>query len=393
MKNSENYYLKTDKFLMIKKILIISSFFENHVGYQEVQFAETLVSMGYEVKVITTDRSNLDTEKRYENSNEKFEVKRIKNLTRIKNTFYPKENLSEFIAGFSPELVFLILPGSGIPYFLLKDIDSKTKVISVFSDTTIENRVHNAKGTKGNKLIFSLLKARWYNKVFERSDLILANTNETAEILKNISKENFNRKLRTYGLGFDSNKYFYAENLRKAARNELSLSDDKKLIVTISRIYEGKPFEFWIEQIKDFLLKNDKFVYLLAGFNNTDYSKKTEKRLSELGLKNKLILHKFTTPEETNKIFNAADYSLWFAPTISIQQSMATGVFAVAPFDSTLDHLIENNKTGLYYNDFNDLKAKLESLSNIRYDRGANSIFNQKFSYQNILQKAISEVS
>jgi hypothetical protein len=31
---------------MIKKILIISSFFENHVGYQEVQFAETLAING-----------------------------------------------------------------------------------------------------------------------------------------------------------------------------------------------------------------------------------------------------------------------------------------------------------------------------------------------------------
>lgn len=378
---------------MIKKILIISSFFENHVGYQEVQFAETLTSMGYEVKVIATNRSNLDLEKRYEDSNEKFEVKRIKNLTRIKNTFYPKENLSEFIGKFSTDLVFLILPGSGIPYFLLKEINSNAKVISVFSDTTIENRVHNAKGTKGNKLIFSLLKARWYNKVFERSDLILANTNETAEILKSISKKNFDEKLRTYGLGFDSNKYFCSDNLRKAARNELGLNDDKKLIVTISRIYEGKPFEFWVEQIKEFLLQNDEYVYLLAGFNNTDYSKKTEKKINELGLKNKLILYKFTSPEETNKIFNAADYSLWFAPTISIQQSMATGVFAITPFDSTLDHLIENDKTGLYYSDFNDLKNKLESLNNIHYDREANAKFNEKFSYQNILQKAISEVS
>lgn len=378
---------------MIKKILIISSFFENHVGYQEVQFAETLVSIGYEVKVIATDRSNLDTEKRYEDSNEKFEVKRIKNLIRIKNTFYPKERLNGFIAKFSPDLVFLILPGSGIPYFLLKNIDSRAKIISVFSDTTIENRVHNAKGTKGNKLIFSLLKARWYNKVFERSDLILANTNETAEILKNISKKNMDKKLRIYGLGFDSNRYFYSENLRKIMRNELGLKDAEKLIVTISRIYEGKPFEFWVEQVKDFLLHNEEYVYLLAGFNDSDYSKRTEKKISELGLNNKLILHKFTAPEETNKIFNAADYSLWFAPTISIQQSMATGVFAIAPFDSTLDHLIENNKTGLYYNDFNDLKNKLESLNNIHYDREANSIFNQKFSYQNILQKAISEVS
>lgn len=378
---------------MIKKILIISSFFENHVGYQEVQFAETLQSLNYEVKVIATDRSNLDLKKRYEDSNDKFEVKRIKKLIRIKNTFYPKENLENFIIKFNPDLVFLILPGSGTPYFLLKFIKPTSKVISVFSDTTITNRVHKAKGTKGNKLIFDILKAKWYNKVFEKSDLLMANTNETASILKTVSKKNIENKLRTYGLGFDSNKYFYSETLREEFRKELGLNEGQKLIATISRIYPGKPFEFWVEQIKEFLMRNDDFVYLLAGFNDTEYSKKVAEHLKTFGLQDKLILYGFTSPEITNKIFNAADFSLWFAPTISIQQSMATGLFAVIPFDSTLDHLIKDNKTGMYYNTYDELRDKIEGIKNLNYNRVENSKINQKFSYQSILQKAISEVS
>lgn len=378
---------------MIKKILIISSFFENHVGYQEVQFAETLQSMNYDVKVIATNRSNLDLQKRYENSNDKFEVIRIKKLIRIKNTFYPQENLESFISEFNPDLVFLILPGSGTPYFLLKYIKPNSKIISVFSDTTIVNRIHKAKGTKGNKLIFNILKAGWYNKVFERSDLILANTNETAEILKAISKNNIDNKLRTYGLGFDSNKYFYSTELRGNFRKELGIQNGQKLIATISRIYSGKPFEFWVEQIKDFLLRNEDFVYLLAGFNDTEYSKKVEEHLRTFELQDNLILYGFTSPEETNKIFNAADFSLWFAPTISIQQSMATGLFAIAPFDSTLDHLIKDSKTGIYYNNFDELKTKLDTIRALTYNRDENSKINQKFSYQNILQKAISEVN
>lgn len=378
---------------MIKKILIISSFFESHVGYQEVQFAEALCSMDYEVKVIATDRSNLDVNKRYENSLGKFEVRRIKKLTRIKNTFYPKESLENFISQFNPDLVFLILPGSGTPYFLMKYISSGTKIVPVFSDTTIENRVHKAKGTKGNKFIFDLLKARWYNKVFERSNLVMANTNETASILKSVSKKNIENKLRTYGLGFDSEKYFYSEELRSNFRNELGLKKEQKLIATISRIYSGKPFEFWVEQIKEFLNQNNNFVYLLAGFDDTAYSKKIEKSLKSLGLEKKLILHKFTSPEETNKIFNAADFSLWFAPTISIQQSMATGLFTIAPFDSTLDHLIEKDKTGLYYNNYDELRNSLAAIEKLQYNREENSKINQKFSYQRILQKTISEVS
>ncbi len=378
---------------MIKKILIVSSFFENHIGYQEVQFAETLHSMGYQVKIIATDRSNLDAKKRYDDTNDKFEVKRIKKLIRIKNTFYPRENFENFFNKFNPDLVFLILPGSGTPYFLLKCINSKAKVISVFSDTTIDNRIHKAKGTKGSKFIFNAVKTGWYNNVFQRSDLILANTNETSSILKSVSKENIKNKLRTYGLGFDSNKYFYDEKLRNEFRAVLKLSEEQKLIATISRIYAGKPFEFWVDQIKDFLNENNDFVYLLAGFDDSEYSKRVEDSLSKLNLGNKLILHKFASAEGTNKIFNASDFSLWFAPTISIQQSMATGLFAIVPFDSTLDHVIENNRTGLYYNDFNEMKNLLNTLKNFSYNREENLKINKKFSYQNILSKVITEVS
>jgi glycosyltransferase involved in cell wall biosynthesis len=377
----------------MKKILIISSFFENNVGYQEVQFAEVLSSMGYEVKVLATDRSNLDIQKRYDDSNDKFEINRIKKLSRIKNTFYPKEDLSEFFNTYNPDLVFLILPGSGIPYFLMKHINPKAKVISVFSDTTIENRISKAKGTKGNKLIFDLLKARWYNKVFERSDLILANTPETSSILKSVSKKNISDKLRMYGLGFDNNKYFYSNEQREESRREFDIKDNEKLIITISRIYLGKPFEYWVEQVAEFLNNNPDYIYLLAGFSDTEYSRKVESNLRKLNLGNRLILYKFTTAQQNNKLFNAADFSLWFAPTISIQQSMGTGLYPIIPFDSTLEHLVEKNKTGLYYSDFDDLKKLLPGLNNISYDRRENSEINQKFSYQSILRKVISEVN
>jgi len=377
---------------MIRKILIVSSFFENNVGYQEVQFAEVLYSLGYEVKVIATDRSNLDVAKRYDDSFDKFEVKRIKKLIRIKNTFYPKDDLKEFFENYKPDLIFLILPGSGTPYFLLKYVNVNSKIVSVFSDTTIENRISKAKGTKGNKFIFNFLKTNWYNKIFEKSDLIMANTSETSSILRSVAKKNIENKLKMYGLGFDSNKYNYSEETRIEYRRYLNIKENQKLIVTVSRIYPGKPFEYWVEQVKDFLITHENYFYLLGGFSETEHSKKVRANLEKLNLNDRLILYKFTSPEENNKIFNAADYSLWFAPTISIQQSMATGLFPIIPYDSTLDHLVEENKTGLYYNNFDELKNVLFELENISYNRKDVAEANHKFSYQNILQKVISEV-
>ena len=377
---------------MSKTILILCPFFENHVGYQEVQFADALASMGHTVKVLTSDRSNLDLTKRYEDYSGKYEVKRIKKSLRIKNTFYPKEDLTGFFLNFSPQIVFSLLPGSGLPFFLLKYVNQNSKVISVFSDTTIDNRVANAKGTKGNKTIFNLLKKKWYKDVFKKSDLIMANTNETADILKSISLPDVAAKLRVYGLGFDSSKYFFSQQLRDEFRKKLGLSEKQKLLATVSRIYKGKPFEFWVEQVKNFLSKNKNFIYLLAGFDDTSYSKETEANLKKLNLPN-LILHRFVSPEEANLIFNAADYSLWFAPSISIQQSMASGCFPIIPFDSTLDHLLENKVTGFYYNTFDDLKNILHTLDSHSYNREAAAGINSKYSYQNILSKVIEEVS
>jgi len=378
---------------MSKKILIVSAFFEEKIGYQEVQLAQVLTEMNYEVKVLATDRSNLNSEIRYENSNGKYEVVRIKKHLRIKSTFYIKENLQEFFKSYSPNIVFLILPGTGLPYFVLKYIKGNAKVISVYSDTTITDKVANAKGTKGNKIIFKVLKYRWYNKVMERSDILMANTNETVSILKNISKNSINDKLRMTGLGYDPSKYFYSPELRKKFRDELHLKDNQKLIVSITRVYPGKPFEYWVEQVKDFLIRNENFVYFIAGFSNDEYSLKVKNSLEKLGLKEKLILYNFTTAEKNNEIFNSADYSLWFAPTISIQQSMASGLMPLIPFDSTLDHLIEDKVTGFYYNNFEDLKNTLNKLSNFSYDRIANTEANKKFSYGNFLNRIISEVS
>lgn len=378
---------------MAKKILIITSFFEPHVGYQEVQFADTLHSMGYEVKVLTTDRSNLSPEKKYESSFDKYEIIRIKNHVRIKNTFYPKGSLINYFEDFKPDLVFLILPGSGLPYYCLKYINSNVKVVSVFSDTTIENKIYQASGTKGNKLIFNFLKSRWYNKVFDRSNLLLANTNETSEILKTTARKNIDNRIKVYGLGYDGSVYFYDTELRRKTREGLGIKKSEKLITTISRIYKGKPFDFWINQIKDFLINNSDFKYLLAGFNDTEFSQQIEEKLTSLGLGERLILKKSTNPKESNAIFNAADFSLWFAPTISIQQSMASGLYAIIPFDSTLDHVLKADNAGLYYKTYDELKVNMNRLKNLVYNRDENIKINSRYSYKNILQEVISEVN
>lgn len=373
------------------RIIIFTAFFEEHVGYQEVQLAKVLRRMGHEVMVVTTDRSNLDLVKRY--SGISFEnVLRVTNVLRIRNTFLPFKIIRKEVSAFKPDVALIIHPGAGLPYFYLSSLPDKCKVISFFGDLDVVDKVGKAAGIKGNAWIQKVIKDRWYNKTFQRSDVIVANTNETTEILQKCAKRSIEKKIVMPGLGFDPETYFPSIELRTKTRKEMGLSDDHIILLTITRVYAGKPIIQWLNPVITQLNKNPKLVYIFAGFADTEFSRQIKRELQSFHLDDRLRLLDFTSADYNNALFNAADYSLWFLPTISIQQSMATGLPAIVPFDKTLDHLVEPNHNGLYYNDFLELREVLSELNPWPIRRDELVRFNHKFSYDSIIEFLFSSI-
>ncbi len=131
-----------------KKILIVTSFFEKEIGYQEVQIAGVLNAMGQDVMVLTTNRSYLHKERRLRNDGLGYPVTRISHMLRIRDTVLPLQPVKREIAAFDPDVVILIHPGHGLGYFVLKDIPGKSKVLSFFGDLRLDNKLAQAQGFK-----------------------------------------------------------------------------------------------------------------------------------------------------------------------------------------------------------------------------------------------------
>jgi len=372
------------------RVLIINAFYEDTVGYQEVQLATVLRRSGYDVLVIASDRANHDRSVRYVDP-PGAGIHRITRLIRVKNTFLPLESVRAHVRAFDPHIAFVIHPNAGLPYFFLGAIPPSCRVISFFGDLMDKNKVGRA-DTKGNALIQKYLKDRWYNATFRRSDVIVANTNETVATLKAVATSPIADKIVMPGLGFDPTVYHRSPELRSRTRAEYGLRDDDVVLLTVTRVYPGKPVSTWFREIEREIKAHPNLVYLFAGFLDAEHSRAMAAEIEAMGFGAKVRLLNFTTAAQNNALFNAADYSLWYAPTISIQQSMASGLPAIIPHDSTVDHLVEPGRTGLFFEDFDGLRSHLRSLGPWPVERSAVAKANERFSYENIVRFLFSRV-
>lgn len=376
---------------MKHRIAILTAFYEEQVGYQEVQLAQILRRLGHEVLVVTTDRANYRRETRYRDPVTSGIV-RITRLIRIKNTFLPLEGVRAHIVSFRPDIALVIHPNAGLPYFYLRQLPPECRVISFFGDLLDKNKIGKA-DNKGNQFIQKHLKDRWYNTTFRRSDVIVANTNETTETLMACATIDITDKIVMPGLGFDPHQYFLSKDLRVQTRNELGIPPDHFVLTTITRVYPGKPVVEWLKPVIGVMKKNPKMSYVFAGFLDTELSRSIKKELMHFGLGNRLILLDFTSAEYNNALFNAADSSIWYTPTISIQQSMATGLPAIIPNDATVNHLVDPNVNGSYYADFEELIQILLNIHTKKFDRSSLADFNRRFSYTSIIEFLFSRLS
>ncbi len=378
------------EYSMNKRVIILTAFYEEQVGYQEVQLTKILQRLHYEVLVVATDRANYDRTVRYEDP-ESSGILRIKKHIRIKNTFLPLENIKERIERFHPDIALVIHPNAGLPYFYLKYLPASCKVISFFGDLLDKNKIGKA-DNKGNKFIQKYIKDNWYNKTFQRSDIIVANTNETSETLKNTATTAIDEKIVMPGLGFDPIQYYLSPEHRIQTRRELNIPLDHIVFVTITRVYPGKPVVEWLTPIIEQMRKNPRLTYIFAGFMDTELSRSIKRELEKFNLGHQLRLLDFTSAEYNNKLFNAADYSLWYTPTISIQQSMATGLPAIIPHDATVDHLVEPGINGMFYSNFGELSEIVSTIKVWNHERLALAEYNKKFSYDSIINFLFSRI-
>lgn len=374
---------------MNKRILIITTFFEEEYQYQEIQIADTLCAMNYDVTVLTTNRSYFSKYKRRRiiSSAKPYPVIRLSDLIRITDTIYVYWGLKKTLSLLAYDSVLLIYPGHGLGYFSLKYIKKDVQIISFFQEhsSISYSRLQN-------KIIKFLIKNKWYKEIFRRSSSIAAITPETIELFSsNVRfKPLIEGKIKLTGLGFNPDRFYYNNKFRKDLRVAHGIPEDGIVLITVTRIFEDKPVWQWIQPIIEAISVSDSLYYILIGFTDSSYSDELKAKIREVQFHDRIILLDILNSEKINQYFCCADYGVWFvSASISIQQSMGTGLPIILPEIKIYKHLIAPSENGFFYSSGPELKNLLTSLTDKTFKREEVLALNRKFSYINILKELL----
>lgn len=359
-----------------KNVLILSNYFEPNYSYQEVQIAEEFYKQGYNVSVIACDTSQFDSGKKV-TSNKPYKVYFVDKYLRISTTIFYCFNSRSIAKEFLPDYVILIHPNMGLSHHIGKHFIGKAKLIAIYGDT-VPLLDRNFK----KRMILNVFKKRWITTYLNTAS-VFANTNRTVKILKSIYKKKIDN-LEMLGIGYNSDYFYQCDVIRNKERQRLNV-ENNIVLVTATRIVPEKKIIEHISPVLDSLGKNKDMVYVIAGFDETIYSKQVREFVQNHANGNQVITLDMLNPNQLLALFNASDYGFWYRAAISIQQAMGTGLYVFLEEQDWLDHLIDSGINGEYVKE-TDFDRIFTSLSLNKDRKHISELNKNKFSY-NILTK------
>ena len=108
------------------------------------------------------------------------------------------------------------------------------------------------------------------------------------------------RKKLTMGLNFDQYQGYEKENCRE----DLGLPKDRKILITLSRLYDLKQVDHLIEILSK--IQND-FLFIVVGHGTREYEAYLRKKAESLLVKNKIAFVGYRSGTEKIKYLNASD--------------------------------------------------------------------------------------
>jgi hypothetical protein len=74
------------------------------------------------------------------------------------------------------------------------------------------------------------------------------------------------------------------------------------------------------------------------------------RQIEQTGMKERYICLPFADRVELPRLYNAADFGVWFLqPSITIQEGMGTGLYMILPHAQTMSQLVRDPETGRYF--------------------------------------------
>jgi glycosyltransferase involved in cell wall biosynthesis len=332
-------------------------------GYYEVHLAEALVKSGNKVRIFTSDRSNLNLarEKIYPvglsyDSGQGYEIERLRHWFRVGSTILCGGLLPK-VQEYDPEIVLAIGVAKMFPVpVLIKKSLRRFLLYTFFGEN---NEYYNwtdpsAKFRSGLKFLTrNVLKKYYYQLSIKNSDKIFTYTPETLPFLKRLvndpNKEVLESKIVSTSLGFDSTVFYYNDPEREQTRREMGIGIQDFLIVTVTRYSKSKSLEFMVDNIIKLKSEGYRAKYWIIGFIDQESMRMFREYLKMRNADEFISCFPFTDYSTLRKYQAAADVGLWCQVTISIQQSMGTGLPVILEEKKSVSHLVTPGVNGLFF--------------------------------------------
>lgn len=245
-------------------------------------------------------------------------------------------------------------------------------------------------------------KLNYLSEHFHTKKLFKQVSNVTYQSTRNLRylKSYFNGTLSkiTMGIYFDK----YQGYSKCQCREELNLPLDRKILLTVCRLYSLKQIDRIIEVLST--IEND-FLYIIVGHGAGEYEDYLQKEASALLKHNKAMFTGYQTGDKLIKYFNSADLFIHVSKSeagpVSIMEAMACGLPIFCTDTGNAAELLKANNAGLVVgtDKFEDWKEKL-----IQYFNGTpiktmeTEIVQNKYDWGNVaagfleIYKGISDV-
>ena len=146
----------------------------------------------------------------------------------------------------------------------------------------------------------------WYlNRCFVMSDALIVPTNKIYTYVSNESfSKHINKNIIPTGIDFSELKTSYEQN-KAQTKKELGIPQDAKVLIFLGRISAEKNLDELIECFTEYRKTNDN-VYLLT-VGDGPYKEKLIKKVNELGISDRVIIHPGVKHTDIRKYYDIAD--------------------------------------------------------------------------------------
>ncbi len=313
------------------RIAVISGSFEPGRSYQENIWAEQLAARGHVVRVYTPDRPAV--------ADAPPAVERVAALGVATRNLYRTRALAPAVRLFGPALILWFGPPQGFGVDVARDAAlAEVPLVAFMGQNRAMQPFEQAKTPRDRLRTWAYRAVRGPGVVWaaRRAALIVANTPETPAIVRAMLPAALrDARIEAFPLGFDPATFAYNPTRRRAPDGEV-------VAVVSSRFAPDKAATLRraVDALDTAMGEVLGLRAVVVGFDGGGTSRAVARRIAQSRHAARFERRGFVDRAGLAAVFHAADLAVFARPSISAQEALGTGLYAVL-VDGAMGALIE----------------------------------------------------